>query len=343
MDLQSSVNEVAVGGSQGAPPKLTTGRPPAPRPRSVSVWRPRGRRAPFLREALLVASVTGACASVTDARAEDPGRVEWSDSWHRVRLAVGSFAVNEWWDPPKRSNWTGGILFDNWARSELVAHTPGLQGAAATYSDNMMLASIAAPFAVDVYVVTLGIHQNVDVSGQMLMINLQSLALTGFLSLLAEHAVARQRPYVQDCAADGHVYDGQGQRLLNSCSGPADNQSFYSGHSAITATMAGLTCVHHQHLPLYGGGAADLAPCLVMISASVTTGLARLMADKHWASDVVLGWSIGTFSGYVLPSVLHYGFGHGQAVGAIRVGELSMVPTAQVFPRGGGLGMVGTF
>jgi hypothetical protein len=286
------------------------------------------------------------------ARATDPDRVEWSDDWHRVRLAetldavalgVGLFSINQWWDPPKRANWTGGILFDNWARKEFVAHSPSLQGFAATYSDNMMLASMAVPFAVDVYIVSLGVHQNVDVTGQMFMINLQSLAFTGFLSVLAEHAVGRQRPYVQDCASDGHVYNADGQRLLNSCSGPGDNQSFYSGHSAITATMAGLTCAHHQHLPLYGGGAADLAPCLVMISASLTTGLARLMADKHWASDVVLGWSIGTFSGYVLPSVLHYGFGHGQAVGAIHVGELSMVPTAQVYPRGGGLGMVGTF
>jgi membrane-associated phospholipid phosphatase len=285
-------------------------------------------------------------------RATEPDAVEWSDGWHRVRLVetldavalgAGSFAINEWWDPPNHPNWTGGILFDNWARREFVAHTPGLQSAAATYSDDMMLASIAAPFAIDVYLVTLGVHQNVDVSGQMLIINLQSLALTGFLSLFAEHAVARQRPYVQDCGPDGHVRDAQGQLLLNSCSGPADNQSFYSGHSAITATMAGLTCVHHQHLPLYGGGAADLFPCLVMIGASVTTGIARLMADKHWASDVVLGWSIGTFSGYVLPSILHYGFGHGHAVGAIQVGELSMLPALQVYPRGAGLGMVGTF
>jgi PAP2 superfamily len=303
-------------------------------------------------EGVAIVAILAVILLAPNAQAADPDRVEWSDDWHRVRVAetldavalgIGSFAVNEAWDPPKRTNWTGGILFDNWARREFVAHTPGLQGTAATYSDNMMLASIAAPFAVDVYLVTLGVHQNVDVSGQMLMINLQSLALTGFLSLLAEHAVARQRPYVPECAADGHVYDAQGQRLLNSCSGPADNQSFYSGHSAITATMAGLTCAHHQHLPLYGGGAADLAPCLVMISASLSTGLARLMADKHWGSDVVLGWSIGTFSGYVLPSVLHYGFGHGKAVGAIQVGELSMVPTAQVYARGGGLGMVGTF
>jgi membrane-associated phospholipid phosphatase len=287
-----------------------------------------------------------------DVHAADPDRVEWIDEWHRVRLAetidavalgAGSLAINTEWDPPKHANWTGGILFDKWARNEFLAHTPGLQRTAATYSDDMMLASIAEPFAVDVYFVTLGVHQNVDVAGQMLMINLQSLALTGFLSLLAEHAVGRQRPYVPYCGPDGHVRNAEGQILLNSCSGPADNQSFFSGHSAITATVAGLTCVHHQHLPLYGGGAADLAPCLLMIGASITTGFARLMADKHWASDVVIGWSLGTFSGYVLPSILHYGFGRGHAVGAIQVGPLAMMPTPEVYTRGAGLGIVGIF
>jgi membrane-associated phospholipid phosphatase len=254
-----------------------------------------------------------ACTRGPDARAADPDRVEWSETWHRVRLAetldavalgLGSLSIEEAWPAPNRPTWTGGILFDNWARRAFVSDSPSVQNAAAVYSDNMMLASMIAPLVIDNYVVTLGIHQNADVAAQMLMINLQSLALTGFLSLLAEHAVARQRPFVPYRGADGHVRNAEGQVLLNSCSGPADNQSFYSGHSAITATMAGLTCIHHQHLPLYGGGPADLAPCLLMITASITTGIARLMADKHWASDIVIGWSIGTFSGYALPSVL---------------------------------------
>jgi membrane-associated phospholipid phosphatase len=202
---------------------------------------------------------------------------------------------------------------------------------------------MSAPLVIDNYIVTLGVHQSADVAGQMLMINLQSLAMTGFLSLLAEHAVARERPFVPYCGADGHVRNARGQVLLNSCAGPSDNQSFYSGHSAITATMAGLTCAHHQHLPLYGGGVADLAPCLLMITASTTTGIARLMADKHWASDVVTGWTIGSFSGYVLPSVLHYGFGHGTPVGELHVGDITMMPTPTVLTRGAGLGLVGVF
>jgi membrane-associated phospholipid phosphatase len=308
--------------------------------------------APGKTSALVTGILAAVLATAHDARAADPDRVEWSETWHRVRLAetldavalgLGSLTIEETWSAPKRPYWTGGILFDDWARRTFVSESPGVQNAAAVYSDNMMLASMIAPFVIDDYIVTLGIRENADVAGQMFMINLQSLAFTGFLSLLAEHAVARQRPYVASCGADGHVRNQEGQLLLNSCSGPADNQSFYSGHSAITATMAGLTCVHHEHLPLYGGGARDLAPCLLMITASVTTGIARLMADKHWASDVLTGWTIGTFSGYVLPSVLHYGFGSGRPMGELRVGDLTLMPAPEVFPRGAGVGVVGMF
>src|SRR5260370_757190 len=77
----------------------------------------------------------------------------------------------------------------------------------------------------------------------------------------------------------------------------------------------------------YGGGAADLAPCLGMIGVSLGTGVARIMGDRHWASDVLAGWTVGALSGYVLPSVLHYGFGGGRPIGEMRVGGAHVVPT----------------
>ena len=85
--------------------------------------------------------------------------------------------------------------------------------------------------------------------------------------------------------------------------------------------MAALTCVHHQHLPLYGGGFANLAPCLVMMGVAATTGVLRLVYDEHWASDVITGWAVGAASGYVLPSLLHYGFGAGPVVPEIHIGR----------------------
>jgi membrane-associated phospholipid phosphatase len=292
------------------------------------------------------------CLVPSVAHAADPDRVEWSDDWHRVRLVealdpialgIGSLLINGEWKPPTHPTVKGGILFDNWVRKELVGHNESLQAVSAKVTDNFMLGTMAAPFLIDVYLVTLGVHENADVAAQEAVIDAQSLALTGIISLTAEHAVGRSRPYVADCRSDGTVRSASGEILLNHCSGPADYQSFFSGHSGITATMAGLTCIHHQHLPLYGGGFADLAPCLVMIGISVTTGFGRLVADKHWATDVLTGWSIGTVSGYFLPAFLHYGFGSGRPIGELNVAGLTLTPMPQVYRSGAGLGVVASF
>jgi membrane-associated phospholipid phosphatase len=124
----------------------------------------------------------------------------------------------------------------------------------------------------------------------MLLINLQSFAIAGALSIGSEHLVARARPYTADCGADGRTRDKNGQPLYNARGGSQDNLDFFSGHTAAASTMAGLTCVHHQHLPLYGGGVADLARCVGLIGASIADGLGRIIAERHYASDVTLGW-----------------------------------------------------
>lgn len=176
----------------------------------------------------------------------------------------------------------------------------------------------------------------------MSLIDMQSLAISAAVTLTAEHAVARQRPFALDCGADGYVRDSDGH-ISETCGQGDDHKSFWSGHSAATATIAGLTCVHHQHLPLYGGGFADLAPCLLMIGVAATTGATRIIADRHWATDVLLGWTVGAISGYVVPSLMHYGFGSGRPVGELKAGGVVMVPMPQVYPGGAGAGVAGRF
>jgi hypothetical protein len=112
--------------------------------------------------------------------------------------------------------------------------------------------------------------------------------------------------------------------------------------------MAGLTCVHHQHMPLYGGGAPDALVCYGMLGATVATGVFRLMADRHYFSDILVGGLVATLAGYVLPSWLHYGFGSGRtrpvmrtAIGNEHLGYV--MPTPISVPGGAGLGAVGIF
>ena len=287
------------------------------------------------------------------AQATDPTRVEWSPDWPRVRLAevaavvgltVGSLAINDDWTPPRHATWSSPILFDKAVRDALRGRTFAAQSTAADVSDFLYKGTVLGPYIVDVFLVALSIHESADVAIQMLLMNMQSLGLSGVATLAAEHAVARARPYTRDCRADGSIVDAQGRPLPTSCGGSADYQSFYSGHTAATATMAGLTCAHHQHLPLYGGDAlAEAAPCVLMITASLATGLTRIIADRHWATDVLTGAAIGAMSGYVLPSSLHYGFGHGKVLGEIRHGSVVVVPIPTAYPGGVGMGVGGVF
>ncbi len=302
-----------------------------------------GFRGPPRVLAFLV-TIAGTLLFASAALAVDPDHVEWSADWPRVHLwegldiialTVASYETDASWPNPTRPRWTGGILWDGDVRSALRGRSASAQATAAKISDDLYKGAVFAPYIVDVYFVALGVHQSADVAIEMALMNLQSLGLTGVVALASEHAVARARPYTEDCGTDGHA--------CSSAAGTGDNLSFFSGHAAATATMAGLTCAHHQHLPLYGGGIANLAPCLVMMAASAITGIGRIVADEHWSTDVLVGWSLGTVSGYVVPSLLHYGFRGGRPVGEVAIDGLRMVPLPQAYPGGGGLGLAGLF
>jgi hypothetical protein len=281
----------------------------------------------------------------------DPATVEWSDSWPRVQLweaidaivlTVGDTEFEDRVPLPSHATWTRPILFDTWARNVFRGRTAAIQSFASTSTDIMYKAGALVPFVVDDYFAAASVHQNADVAWQLAAIDFQSYGVAGLVSLTAEHAVGRARPYTLSCNANDQVLDAQGH-VMQTCGTGNDFRSFYSGHATATATTAGLVCVHHQHLPLFGGGFADLAPCLLMIGVSAVTGVLRLVYDEHWASDVMVGWADGVLSGYVLPSLMHFGFGSGRPIGEIRTGTLDMVPT--LLPRADGteLGMIGVF
>lgn len=141
-------------------------------------------------------------------------------------------------------------------------------------------------------------HGSPDVAGQMLLIDAQSIGISAALSLGIEKAGRRSRPSTEPCENDPD-YEYW-------CDGSEEYASFYSGHMAMASTGAGLTCAHHQNLPLYGGGMGDTLACAGATTLALATGAARIVNDRHWVSDVVLGGAVGFASGYVLPMLLHY-------------------------------------
>jgi PAP2 superfamily len=304
------------------------------------------------RSAWLSGTTTLALAISTfaaPAAAEQEKEVRWSDDWHRVRLievadilalTVASIGLNAT-PVPDHAHWSKPILFDDAARKLFKSNDPHVQELAGTWSDRLYQGMVLAPYIIDNYVVALGVHENADVALQMTLINLQSLGLSGVMSLGAEHAVGRARPYVQDCANPKGGPDKVG---FNQCGTEGDFQSFYSGHAAATFTMAGLTCAHHQHLPLWGGGLPDALACFGMVGLAATTGILRMVVDRHWASDVLLGTTVGIVNGYVIPMWLHYGFGPKRPIPTVVQTSFGYIaPIPEVLPGGAGLGVAGVF
>ena len=270
---------------------------------------------------------------VTQAARADSTDVRWNPAWPRFRPSeyalTAGLALNVaqalFLYPTPKARWEGGVLFDDAVRDAILLEGREARQAAAKASDDIYYALAAYPLLVDTAIVTWGVHGASDVAFQMLLMNVESYALTGAIALTAEK-VGRVRPMGRECARDPG-YDGK-------CQSPGNlNASFLSGHTTIAFAGAGLMCAHHTNLPLYGSRVADVLACATALVAATTAGVLRVMSDNHYASDVLLGAGVGLFGGYVWPNVWHYGFG------AKRGASTSFLPTAAV--RHGGLRIAG--
>ncbi len=264
----------------------------------------------------------------TPAYAQQADEVEWQPHWTRFRgwqygaggaILAGTIATSFAVDfRDDGGAWENEV--DSWVRDRLVARSREGRDRARTVGDIGFRGMLVYPYLVDTLLVTWVGHGAGDVAGQMFLINTQSFALTAMLVIPPEKFIARARPSTEPCERDDEY-----ERF---CDGSDEFGSFPSGHAAIAAAGAGLTCVHHQHLPLYGGGIADAAACVAASGLALTTGVARIVNDRHWLSDVLLGSAAGAVSGYLVPLWLHYGAG--SPAGAFRTGPVhwALLPLA---------------
>lgn len=244
-------------------------------------------------------------ALVRPASAEQ--RLTWSGDWRRVgateyavigSLGVGIATVMIWIPPAQEPAWRSPRLMDWRARGWLRQGTRAGRDAADTVSDVLLVASMLQPLALDSLIVAGLLDQNIDVMHQMEVINLQAFAMTQFVNVVAKRVFARERPYVTDCASDPTSSGG--------CDDLDRYRSYYSGHSAVSATGAGLVCAHHTHLELYGGSPFDGIACAAAAGVALATGALRIAADRHWATDVITGYIFGLAAGYLVPSLVYY-------------------------------------
>jgi len=258
---------------------------------------------------LLVVSVVLALSAMP--RRVHAGAPEWRDEWPRFRaweygltagaaaLAIGArFAAR---DPSP--TWRGGILFDDGVRDSIAVRYEPTR-VVVSISTHVLAATSVAYNVFDSSLVPGEIHDDWDLAAQMLLIDAESYAVMAALLFGTQIFVGRERPIVRRCS------DPVVNKSDRACD-PQDsqrNRSFVAGHTALGFTAAGLTCAHHTHIPLYGGGTPDTVACAGALGWASLLGVGRVMSDNHYATDTLFGAALGLAAGWLLPLALHYGF-----------------------------------
>lgn len=124
--------------------------------------------------------------------------------------------------------------------------------------------------------------------GDDALVILEAAVITANINYVIKAAVGRERPFVHALPAADKPHT----------KAPSDNNlSFYSGHSAWSMSLA----VSAGTVASIRG--YDWAPALWAggVGVSLATGYLRIAADKHWATDVLVGWAAGAAVGYLVP------------------------------------------
>ncbi len=205
--------------------------------------------------------------------------------------------------PAAMPQWRGGILFDDEARRGLRLGSPADRRLAASISDGLLIGAAALPL-LDAVILGWLVRGDPELMGRMLLIDLQALAFAQGLQALFKHATGRERPMARACREDAAARAGD-----PSCASEPDGniapESFFSGHTSAAFTSAALVCLHHTELGLVGPE-GDAARCATGLAIASTVGLLRVLADRHYVTDVLVGASVGILSGWLVPWLLHY-------------------------------------
>jgi len=244
----------------------------------------------------------------------------WDPSWPKFRTseyvatgALGAAALGAMFllDDATKPRLRGGFLFDDAARAAFRARSPAGRDAARTASDITAVSAASLLLGVDSLLVPVA-RGRADVAWQLEWMNAEAFALSTLIRTVVVKATARARPSYGDCAEDPS---------FDPLCEDSKTASFPSGHTSAAFTAAGLSCAHHTQLALYGERYGDDAACRVSLLLAVATGSLRVVGDRHYVSDVVVGAMLGFGVGFGLPLLLHYRAGAGEQV---RVSQLGL-------------------
>lgn len=122
----------------------------------------------------------------------------------------------------------------------------------------------------------------------------QTLLITNTMNLVAKVTTQRKRPYVYNENVS------MSQRTSSDATA-----SFYSGHTAISASMMFLTGkMLYDYYP--DSKPVKYAAWPICVGIPAYMGFLRVQAGKHYPSDVIIGYAIGAATGFAVPWVHHY-------------------------------------
>lgn len=278
-----------------------------------------------LLTALAGPAITIAAPPEPEALAPAPEPAGWPAQYPRFRgeeigltlaLLTGLTATTLLVPTPPRG-FRGEWSVDRAAREALRIDDPDGQRRVATVSDVLQNTAMLVPVLVDIGVGALLLERDLDLAMQMALIDAEVLMAATSMVVLTKRTIGRVRPNVPSCADGGY-----------GCRSNSNRRAFISGHSTAAFAAAGTSCVHHRYLRLFGGVGDDLM-CAGMLTLAGAASLMRVVADKHWLSDTLVGGLTGLLSGYALPYLLHYqgdahwaGKGDGELDGSLTLSLL---------------------
>lgn len=203
---------------------------------------------------------------LTDSPPEDLARGRWSD------------CVLDGKDPRRRVCGLNGV--DSAVRSALRSTTVAGRVRAARLSDATVFASIVLPLAV-------AQAAQPERRERDLLVAAETYGVTVLVNETVKRFFDRPRPFVHACdpVRSGDLCEADAQ------------YSFYSGHTSTAFAMtvaAGTMSRYHGYRNeswVWGTG----------LTLATATGLLRIRADKHYATDVLVGAAVGSLTGWLVP------------------------------------------
>jgi len=126
--------------------------------------------------------------------------------------------------------------------------------------------------------------------GSYFILTAEAFLISGALNVNVKHLVNRSRPYVYNPSFSLETRTSSSSRL-----------SFYSGHTALTATSTFFVAkvLSDVYPDMNNSLKAGLWAAAVFIPAY--TGYLRIESGRHYNTDVIVGYALGAAIGYFIP------------------------------------------